>query len=78
MDRVFKTVHKYKRLINTVFLKNRISSCAQKMKKFSTVYPQNVENLRKLIKRWIMWIKFHGKDVDIVNGIKKNDDEKIM
>lgn len=34
-----------------------ISSCAQKNEKFSTVYPQNVENLRKLKTLWKVWKK---------------------
>ena len=48
-----------------------IRSCAQKNGKFSTVYPQNVENLRKLKIRWIVWIKIYGKYVDNVNQAKQ-------
>jgi len=67
VDEVFKTVHRPKTLINKGLFKVSISSCAQKTKKFSTVYPQNVENLRKLKKWWIVWIKKQGIYVDNVN-----------
>ena len=43
-----------------------ISGYALKIKKFSTLYPQNVENLRKLKMRWIVWIKNERKHVDNV------------